>query len=508
MSGALSNPPQEGPGADQTAAATVPNRPNLPGRIFQNAVVNIVGRGLALVFSAGATAVLARYLGSEKLGQYGAIYAYLSLFAWMATFGFEPVLVREISRERGNASHLVRTAMILSLLLSTGTVAVAVALSPIADYRGHLRALLILAGLEYVLIPLRLPGVIFQVEMRQWYGAAINVFRQGIWFAMIIALWVLGAPLSYVIAARVLAALVESLLIWGYSRQFIEESGRFLRERAATLFSQSFPIAFTSLLAMIYLRIDQVMLHKMVSDSVLGQYVAAVKVSELIESLPTALMFTLTPILSVSVIEPERFRNQVDRAFRYFMLLSCALCVFMTVGGGLVIHVLYGNEFSSAVPLLAVLIWSEIAVFFASVVVNVLIARNEQRLLPIPTLVGAAINVALNLVFIPRYAAVGAAWATLISYTAAWMVALLFFKRTRSLTMQGLRYALPIGAMALLAVACSKIVPFSGVRPLAACVFFLAVAWLTRFVRASDLEYVSAAGKQSFRTVSNRMAGQ
>ena len=101
------------------------------------------------------------------------------------------------------------------------------------------------------------------------------------------------------------------------------------------IFSHSFPIAFSSLLAMIYMRIDQVMLHKMTTDSILGQYVAAVRVSELFEMLPTALMFTLAPILAVSVVDPKKFRSYIDRTFRYFMVLAAGLCVVMTVGAPL-----------------------------------------------------------------------------------------------------------------------------------------------------------------------------
>ena len=84
----------------------------------------------------------------------------------------------------------------------------------------------------------------------------------------------------------------------------------------------------------------------------------------------------------------------------------------------MVVHVLYGNQYLPAGPLLAILIWSEIGVFFAAVVINIMIAKNQQSLLPVPTLVGAAVNVALNLVLIPRYAATGAAWATVISHAS------------------------------------------------------------------------------------------
>jgi PST family polysaccharide transporter len=484
-------PDQREEGVIQTTAVPLLERPDLRGQVFQNTAANILGRGLSLLFSTAAAALLARYLGSEKLGQYGAIYAYLGLFAWMATFGFEPVLVREASRDRKSASDLVRTAMVLSVFLSVGMIGTAVLLAPWAGYGGRLRPLLILAGLEYILTPLRLPAIIFQVDLRQWYGSTINVVRQGIWFAIIVALWFLGAPLSYVIAGRVLAALIESMLIWGYGRRFLAEKGKFLRDRARTIFSHSFPIAFTSLLAMIYMRIDQVMLHKMTSDFVLGQYVAAVRVSELFEMLPAALMFTLAPILSVSVADPEKFRSYTDRAYRYFMVAASGLCVFMTAGAGIIVRVLYGKQFLPAAPLLAVLIWSEIAVFFAAVIGNIMVAKNQQNLLPIPTLAGAAINVGLNLVLIPRYSAMGAAWATLISYTFAWTVALLFFKQIRSVAWQGLRFALPIAGLALFASGCAAVVSsHMVVRVVVASSIFVATAWVTNYIRKSDVKDV------------------
>ncbi|MGC2506418.1 MAG: flippase [Candidatus Acidiferrales bacterium] len=493
----------EGEKTAQPADVHLLQKADLRGEIVQNTMANIVGRGLALVFSTLAAALLARYLGSEKLGEYGAIYAYLGLFAWMATFGFEPVLVREASRDRKSASDLVRTATVLSIFLSVGTVVVAVAVAPWVGYGGRLRSLLILAGVEYALTPLRLPEIIFQVDLRQWYGSTINVVRQGIWLAIIVALWFWGAPLSYVIGGRVLAAVIESALIWAYGRRFLAEKGKFLWERAWMIFSHSFPIAFSSLLAMIYMRIDQVMLHKMTTDSILGQYVAAVRVSELFEMLPTALMFTLAPILAVSVVDPKKFRSYIDRTFRYFMVLAAGLCVVMTVGAPLVVRVLYGKQFLPAAPLLAVLIWSEIAVFFATVIVNIMVAKNYQNLLPIPTLVGAAINVGLNLVLIPRYAAMGTAWATLVSYSFAWMVALLFFKETRSFTLQGVRFALPVAGVALVACWCAKrMTPSAILGSLAAVGLFVFGAWLTGLIQKADLSYVSLGLKRAMGKIS------
>jgi len=471
---------------------------DLRARVLQNVAASITGRGLAIVFSTGAAILLARFLGVEKLGEYGAIYAYIGLFSWMATFGFEPVLIRELSKDRNNASSLVHTTIILSSLFSVGTIGFSILLARWFGYSGFLWWLLVLASLEFALTPLRLPAVIFQVDMRQWYAATINVVRQGLWFVIIGALWIVKAPLSYVVLARVFTALVESLMMWAWSRRFLLGDKQFLLGRARMLLTHSFPIAFTSLLGMIYMRIDQVMLHKMTTDSVLGQYVAAVKVSELFELLPSSLMFSIAPILSVSFAQPQRFRSHIDRTFRYLMVLAGGLCVTMTVGARPIIWVLYGEQFLPAASLLAILIWSEIAVFFAAVVCNALIAGDQQRFLPLPTLVGAAINISLNLVLIPHYGATGAAWATLVSYTMAWMVCLLFISKTRALAWQGLRFAFPVVGVALFSVACAARLPIHEVvRIIAALALFIAGLWITRSIYSSDLNDGLAALKGS-----------
>ena len=476
---------------------------NLRGQVFQNTAANAVGRTLALVFSAGATIVLARSLGSDGLGKYGAIYAYLTLFAWMATFGFEPILVREISRARENAGSLLRSAMVMSWFLAAGTIAIAVLVAPVAGYPGTLRTLVLLAGLEYVLTPLRLPGVIFQVDLQQWYGAAINVVRQGIWCLLILVVWYFGATLVYVIGARVISAGIECALLWAYSRRFLVGSGRFLQEKSKEMFAHAFPIAFASLLAMIYLRIDQVMLHRMVPDSELGQYVAAVKVSELFESLPAALMLAVAPIYAISAADPERFRDYTNRTFRYLMVLASALCVVMTAGATPIVKALFGRPFLPAAPLLAVLIWSEIAVFFSTMIVNVLVAQNQQRFVPIPTLAGAAVNIALNLLLIPRYGAAGSAYATLISYSVAWIVVLLFFSQTRGLALQGVRFALPAAAVALIACGGAMLVAANAALRVLLAIFLFAIGmWCTRLIQKTDVSYFLLALKGSLHKAS------
>src|SRR5262249_41268629 len=153
----------------------------------------------------------------------------------------------------------------------------------------------------------------------------------------------------------------------------------------------------SALLAGIYLRIDQVMLHRMATDRDLGWYAAAVKISELFELLPAALLASFFPVLVVAATNRVLFERYVDRIF--LMLLSTAglLCTCLWVGSEWIIQLVYGRQFGPSAHMLAILIWSEIAVFFGSAVVNILLALNLQGFLIYPTLGGAVMNVVLNL---------------------------------------------------------------------------------------------------------------
>ena len=429
-------------------------------RVLQNTATLLGGRGISIILSGAASIILARYLGSEKLGEFGAIYAYATLFAWLATFGIDTIMAREASIDRNQATNILRTGTKLCLMFAIGATILSLAIAPFAGYKGRLHFLLIFAVMETLLLaPLRLPGIVFQVDLKQWYSVGINLFRQFLWLLLVVELARLQAPLITVIVWRFIVATLEAILIWGISRRFLSRLSEVRADRARFYLASAAPMAFSALLASVYMRIDQVMLHNMVNDSTLGQYVAAVRVSEMFEMLPAALIASLVPILSISAKDPEIFRIYLDRAFRYFLVLASAVCVVITTGAGLIINLLYGRQFAAATPLLAVLIWSEASTFFGAVVVNAMVARNLQKYLLVPTAVGALSNVALNLYLIPRYAALGAAWATLISYSLAWFAVLLAFRQTRPLVLQGLRWAVPAFALAVGAVLAASYLP-------------------------------------------------
>jgi O-antigen/teichoic acid export membrane protein len=464
-------------------------------KIFQNTFILISGRMVGILIAAGTSIFFARYLGSQRFGQFSSLYAYLSLFTWLASLGIEPILTREVARRRGDAGIIVATGMVLCSFFAVLTSGVAIFLAPFSGYSESMQRLVVFAAVDMLLLfPLRLPAIIFQADMKQWYVVFINVARQVFWFGAIVALAKIGASLPAFVLMRLAGAVLETILILWYSAKFIAPPYFIDLDRLIFYLKACVPLAFSSLLASIYLRIDQVMLHNLASDRVLGDYAVAVKVSELFEMLPAALLSALFPVLATYVNDKTRSQAFTDRVFRYMMITAGLLCVAMCVGSKIVMSLLYGPEFSQSAKLLSILVWSEFAVFFGAVVIHVLLARNCQRFLIFPTAIGAGLNVFLNIVFIPRYAASGSAWASVLSYGFAWMFFLLIFKRTRGVIWQGLRRAIPVILISLASSIGALLLPLpTALRFVLALAAYTGGIWWIRAADKEDVTFIMAA---------------
>jgi O-antigen/teichoic acid export membrane protein len=485
--GAVSPPP--------AASATIGTR------VFQNTMVQLGGRVVGLVLSAATSILLVRYLGRERMGEYGAIYAYLALYTWLATFGLEQILAREASQRRGEAS----TGTIVALCFSVAGIALSFLLAPSFGYDGRLRILVLIAAADVLLLPAAsLVGIVFQVDLRQWYAVGLGLLRQVLWL-LAAALLVFGhKAFFWIIFSRTLVGIVTAavtlLLCW--RKGLLTRPWSFSWAEARKLVRYSFPLVFSAVSVGLFHRIDQVMLHKMSGDRVLGPYVVAVTLTELFSALPVALMSSLFPVLSQTTHDEEKFLHYLHTSYRFLMVIVFGACALMTPIALPVIQLFYGKEFLQTAGLLVVLIWSEVPIFFGVVLSNALIAKGLQSYLPLATAIGAISNILLNLAVIPRYGALGASWASVVSYSLGGIFVFLIWRKARVLVSQGLRAAL---APFLLTLGITVVLGFMPWvfwwKLVFAAAAYAAGAWMTGSIRQSEIDRVLALLGKSFTHV-------
>jgi O-antigen/teichoic acid export membrane protein len=296
-----------------------------------------------------------------------------------------------------------------------------------------------------------------------------------LWLAAIALLALRNAAFYQVVIARLFCGVIEAFVFFrvSYHQGSLTGPRRFDWTEARRLLQYGYPMVVSAMAAGIFFRIDQVMLHKMVGARALGPYVVAVQLTEQFGALPVALITSLAPVLAVSVGQELLFRHYLKLSYRFLMTIVFFVCAVITPITRPVIALLYGKE------------------FLGVVITHALIAKNLQRYFPISAAVGAAMNIGLNLVFIPYWGALGASWATVISYMFAAVLMYLAFKPSRVIAWDGLCIAAPPFAVTLVIIFALYFWPVHfAAKCLVASALYAVGVWLTGTVRKPEIDHL------------------
>jgi O-antigen/teichoic acid export membrane protein len=428
--------------------------------VFRNTSISIIGKIVNLFLAIFSSILIARYLGSQRLGQYASLYAYLVLFGCLTTFGMEQIIIRESAKRKDLIGRIFTTAMFISFSLSIVATVLALFISAIFNYANAIWFLLCIAAIDSLLLaPLRLPALVFHVYLKRWYMTGVCVAKQILWIIVVGVLILIQSELSGFIYGHLFCSILEILAIFLFARRFMLFEWHWSSSMIWKILKNSWSMALSVLGISIYSRIDQVMLHSLVGDQKLGYYAISVNIAEAFTVFATALMASMLPILSKISSERERFHNYIKTCYRYLMPFIFGICAIVTFGSHLIIVILYGKKYILSVPALSVLIWSEVSTFFAVIMSVILVAKGLQKFILITTIAGAAVNIVLNIIFIPRWSIIGAAWATVISYCLSGFILFFLFSDTREFAIAGLKICIIPFLVAISLIGIFRMIP-------------------------------------------------
>jgi PST family polysaccharide transporter len=389
---------------------------------------------------------VARYLGPEQFGSLNFAISFVALFGSVTSLGLEAIVMREVLHAPEDSRDILGTA--LALRSGAGFLCVGAAIGVVRLIQPHDRQALILVSiisLTLVFQAFDTIDVFFQSQIR----SKITVWAKNgaflLFAAIRVALIYAKAPLwVFAVATISETAAGAAGLILGYELT----SGRLLlwkssKKRALLLLQQSWPVIFSGMAIMVYMRLDMVMLKMMKGDFAVGLYAAATRVSEVWYFVPQAIVSSVSPAIMRVKDNPTLLNARLKRLFSLMTISACAIGSVVALASHLIIRILYSNSYAGAGPVLAVHVWASVFVFLGVAQYPWDIARNQVKLGLYRTVLGAVINVAMNLYLIPRYAAMGAAIATVVSYAVSGVFANLLSARTRPIFYMQMRSFIP-----------------------------------------------------------------
>lgn len=147
-----------------------------------------------------------------------------------------------------------------------------------------------------------------------------------------------------------------------------------------------------------------------------GIYSAAYVFMEAVNMIAASMNRAWVPQFTRAHERPEE-RGFVARSITYFILAVGSMSAALVVLAPTIVRGIFESKYAFAAEIAPILALAGLFQGVYYVYVSVLFYYKENRLIPLITVVSGAVNVALNLLWLPRYGLAGAAWATVVGYT-------------------------------------------------------------------------------------------
>jgi len=377
---------------------------------------------------------VARFLGPEQFGLFSYAQSFVGLFVAISGLGLDGIIVRELVKDESKRDALLGTAFKLKLIGAL-LVLIALAIAVNLSQQDSLTTLLIFTiASATVFQSFNVIVFYFQAKVLSKYIVYANIISLLISSMVKIGLILNDAPLLYFAYSILFDSLILMcgfLYFYRYKKYLISQ-WFFDKNLARSLLKDSWPLILSGLVISIYMKVDQIMIKEMISVEAVGQYAAAVRISEAWYFIPIVIASSLFPsIINAKKQSETLYYARLQKLYDLMVWMAIAIALPMTFLSDSVVSVLYGEQYNQAGSVLMIHIWAGVFVFLGVASGKWFVSENLQIFSTINTTIGAIVNVGLNYILIQRMGIEGAAWATLISYFVAAYLCLVLNNKTR-----------------------------------------------------------------------------
>lgn len=398
--------------------AKIEHRPNLH-KALTNTVWLLGDKILRMGVGLFVGVWVARYLGPEQFGLMNYAMAIVALFSAVAGLGLNGIVVRDLVREPETANTTLGTAFLLQSMGGLLAFCLAVVAINVARSDDGLAKLIVaILGFAMVIKATEVVKYWFESQVKSKYSVWVENGSL-LFFAIIkVGLILSHAPLlAFVWAVLAEAILIAVLLMLVYAKKTGELSHwRASLPRAKSLLTESWPLILVSVASMINMRMDQVMLGAMTSDTVVGHYSAAVRIAEVWLVIPGIIGASIYPtIISAKEKNEGIYRNRILQITKLMAMGVLPVAVIISLLADKIIHLVYGAQYGSAGGYLAIYIWTGVPYLVFFVLNQMFYIEGLLKTGFWVSVFTVTSNILLNFILIPLYGGIGAVVATLIT---------------------------------------------------------------------------------------------
>ncbi len=395
-------------------------------KLFSNTSLGSVQSLVEMGGDFAITVVIARMLGANTLGIFIYAKALIALLNSLLSMGMTQVVIRNFAQKEEGRQQLISNSLTIRLFFTLpATLIVAFGISlllPIDEStRTAIWLVAIFNGLGNTLVLLN--GA-FQAVSRFQFPMYLSIIHK---LSLFIIAWlvpflkgdILIVLIGFIFVRMVLFLMTLRLV----TLKVIPVKLRFVFSEWKELIEQSLPLAFSDLSAVANGRADSVLLGTMKSVGEVAIYGAAYNLYLGLNGVINSLAIGGFPLLSKQAKSSHKSAIHLSARIGLVLLIGTSLIALIgIIFAEQIILIVYGPELLSTSKILQILL---IALIFSSIgklCHFTLISIQLQKLVFWATMTGMLFNLGANLILIPQFGYIGAAYITLATEIIVFLI--------------------------------------------------------------------------------------
>ena len=391
-----------------------------------NFIMNAILTMSTFIFPLITFPYISRILLPEGTGKVSFATSIVSYFAMIAQLGIPTYGIRACAKVRDNKKKLSKTVheiFTINIVMSTiAYVLFAMALCVVPKLRTD-KVLMIIVSSTIFFNTIGMGWLFGALEKYKYITIRSILFK----FIALLAMFVLIHQQSdYVIygGISIFASSASNVCNFIYAHKFVDfhqkQKYEYRKHLKPILVFFAMSCATT-----IYTNLDTVMIGFINGDTEVGFYNAAVKIKSILVCVVTSLGTVLLPRASYYVEHKmmDEFNRITRKAINFVMLVAVPMVIYFMLFAKEGIVFLSGNAYEPATIPMVIIMPTLLSIGLTNIMgIQMLIPLGREKIVLYSEVVGAFVDLVINLMLIPRLASVGAAIGTLIAECSVWCV--------------------------------------------------------------------------------------
>lgn len=390
----------------------------------KNATTTLFTSGFSALIGLGTSMLVARLLGPDGRGVFALAVLLPTLIISFTNFGIASATTYYTARKIEQPSMIAGNTIIASLLVSLFSIGIGFIVTIFfresffhgVSYTYLLVALLLVPPTVLVA---NLQGILLGIQSFNRYNV-VNLIQAFLLFGLTaLFLLVFRAGIYGALWANILALLLTSIIInkWVWSH-LGKPSWLLNKSYLKNAFTYGLQAHLSNILAYLGYRVDMFLVNLFLNPVAVGLYAVGVALVEQIWMVSQAASTILFPMVSGSG-STKAIKDFTPLVSRTILVLNIIIAVAFFFLSKWIILILYGKAYLPAASTMQALLTGIVALGTGRVLANDIAGRGKPMLNTYINIVSVLVNVVLNILWIPGFGIVGAAWASTVSYTVA-----------------------------------------------------------------------------------------